>query len=97
MGIGSRMVISISKIKNINIIEKKWIENEIRELENGSNPHSKGDIFSRSWFLCLLIIGIKRITVNIITIISAAFIKIKYITLSLRFFSWKLIVIIYLY
>lgn len=50
-GVGSKSVISISKIKNINLIEKKWIENLFRGLENGSNPHSKGEFFSRSNFL----------------------------------------------
>lgn len=41
------MVISISKIKKINLIIKKWILKGIWPLEIGSNPHSKGDDFSR--------------------------------------------------
>lgn len=69
IGNGRIIVISISKIKNISIIEKKWIEKEIRELVNGSNPHSKGDIFSRSVFLCILINGIILIIIIIINMI----------------------------
>lgn len=37
----------MSKIKKIKLIIKNWILNGIRELVNGSNPHSKGEIFSR--------------------------------------------------
>lgn len=40
-------MISTSKIKKINLIIKNWILNGIREFDKGSNPHSKGDIFSR--------------------------------------------------
>lgn len=41
------MVISISKIKKISLIMKNWILNGMWPLEIGSNPHSKGDDFSR--------------------------------------------------
>lgn len=41
------MVISISKIKKISLIIKNWILKGIWPLEIGSNPHSKGDDFSR--------------------------------------------------
>lgn len=44
---GIRRVISISKIKKISLIIKNWILKGRRELEIGSNPHSKGEIFSR--------------------------------------------------
>lgn len=57
-GSGIKITISISKIKNISIIEKKWIEKETRELEKGSNPHSKGEFFSRSLILWILKMGI---------------------------------------
>lgn len=57
-GIGIIIVISISKIRNINLIEKKWIEKGTRNLVSGSNPHSKGDFFSRWEFLWILIIGV---------------------------------------
>jgi len=46
---GINKVISISKIKKINLIKKNWILKGRRLLEMGSNPHSKGDVFSRSW------------------------------------------------
>lgn len=45
---GKRMEISISKIKNTIAIKKNRIEKGIREEFFGSNPHSKGDAFSRS-------------------------------------------------
>lgn len=35
-------------MRKITAIKKKWLENGMREDSNGSNPHSKGDIFSRS-------------------------------------------------
>lgn len=46
--IGRMMAISMSKIKNKIAIMKNWMENGIRDDLWGSNPHSKGDIFSRS-------------------------------------------------
>lgn len=39
----------MSKIKKINLIKKKWILKGMWFLDIGSNPHSKGEIFSRSW------------------------------------------------
>lgn len=45
---GKRIEISISKIKNTMAIKKNRIENGIREVFLGSNPHSNGDTFSRS-------------------------------------------------
>lgn len=42
-------MISISKIKKINLIIKKWILKGGCEEDRGSKPHSNGDIFSRSW------------------------------------------------
>lgn len=41
-------MISTSKIKKITAIKKNCIENGIRAEFLGSNPHSKGDLFSRS-------------------------------------------------
>lgn len=40
--IGRMIEISISKIKKIIAIRQKFIENGIRDLLNGSNPHSNG-------------------------------------------------------
>jgi hypothetical protein len=46
--IGRRRAISTSKIKKITAIRKNRRENGSREDLLGSNPHSKGDLFSRS-------------------------------------------------
>jgi hypothetical protein len=45
---GKISVISTSKIKKIIVIKKNRIEKGIRDEFIGSNPHSKGEIFSRS-------------------------------------------------
>lgn len=79
---GISKVISMSKIKKINLIKKKWILNGMRLLEIGSNPHSKGDLFSRSWndFLdriILMNIRIIEISIKIIGI-SIIIIYIKF-------------------
>lgn len=42
------MAISTSKIKKTIVIIKKRKENGIRVEEKGSNPHSNGEVFSRS-------------------------------------------------
>jgi len=46
--IGKIRAISTSKIKKIIAIIKNRIEKGSREELEGSNPHSKGDLFSRS-------------------------------------------------
>lgn len=61
--IGKINAISTSKIKKIIVIKKKWRENGNREDDFGSNPHSKGDLFSRS-----IIDFFDKIEANIITI-----------------------------
>jgi hypothetical protein len=43
---GIKRIISVSKIKKIILIRKNWILNGKRLYKSGSNPHSKGDIFS---------------------------------------------------
>jgi hypothetical protein len=45
---GKIKAISTSKIKKITVIKKKWREKGIRAEDFGSNPHSKGEDFSRS-------------------------------------------------
>lgn len=45
---GNSRVISTSKIRKITAIRKNWRENGIRADDFGSNPHSNGDLFSRS-------------------------------------------------
>jgi hypothetical protein len=49
--IGKISAISTSKIKKITVIRKKRIEKGSREEFIGSKPHSKGDVFSRSFNL----------------------------------------------
>jgi hypothetical protein len=39
---GITRIISISKIKKITAIIKKWIEKDIRVYDIGLNPHSNG-------------------------------------------------------
>lgn len=46
--IGRIKAISTSKIKKITVIKKKCKEKGIRAEDLGSNPHSKGEHFSRS-------------------------------------------------
>jgi hypothetical protein len=48
IGIGIKSTISISNTIKIIANKKNRKENGIRELWFGSNPHSKGDNFSRS-------------------------------------------------
>lgn len=80
----------MSKIKNRTAIRKNWIENGIRADDFGSNPHSKGDIFSRSIVIVFEIMV--HIIINPMEIIIANVneIKILIITSSLlRSFDWK--------
>lgn len=49
--IGISKTISISKTRKITAKRKKRREKGIRAVEEGSNPHSKGEIFSRSFSL----------------------------------------------
>jgi hypothetical protein len=48
IGIGNSSAISTSKIMKITAIEKNRDENGSRAEFFGSNPHSNGDLFSRS-------------------------------------------------
>lgn len=63
--IGRIKAISTSKIKKITAIRKNRRENGIRADLLGSNPHSNGDLFSRS-----LINFFDRVVARIITIIG---------------------------
>lgn len=82
-GVGRRIAISTSKIRNTIVIIKNRNENGIREEEKGSNPHSNGDSFSRSDELFFLIMDAVKITrvAMIITakmrMLSAAIISFK--------------------
>lgn len=62
--IGNINAISTSKIKKIMAIKKKCSENGSREELNGSNPHSKGEFFSRSLIIFLESVEARIITIN---------------------------------
>lgn len=53
MGKGNKIAISTSKIKKITAIKKKRKEKGKRGEQKGSNPHSKGEDFSRSKIIFL--------------------------------------------
>jgi hypothetical protein len=61
--IGNINAISTSKIKKIIPIKKNRIEKGNREELKGSNPHSNGDLFSRSYDLFLDNVDAKNITI----------------------------------
>lgn len=91
--IGIIIEISISKIKNIIAIIKKWVEKGVRADENDENPHSKGEFFSRLKVVFFDNIDVKNnMMVKIITKIIA--VNVIFI-ISLKFypFSWKLIIL----
>lgn len=67
---GINKVISISKIKKIRLIVKNWILRGIRFNERGSNPHSKGEDFSRSWKVFFEIIKFNKINKSEIIIFN---------------------------
>jgi len=97
--IGIKIVISTSKIKKIIVIRKKWIEKLIRGLERGSNPHSKGEIFSNSLGDFLFRIRVKKIIILEITIRILNIVNIReiiYINL-INLFNWKLNILCILY
>lgn len=79
---GRRRVISISKIKKISLIKKNWILKGMRFKDNGSNPHSKGEDFSRSWNVFFEIIKFNRINKSGIMILSIKSIGIKIIYIN---------------
>lgn len=73
MIIGKINAISTSKIKKIIVIKKNRIEKGIREDSIGSNPHSKGDLFSRSLLVffdkVVAKIIIIKVMINVILVI----------------------------
>lgn len=77
--IGIIIIISISKIKKITAIKKKWIENGNRLFDIGLKPHSKGLDFWLSTIDFFEIIIIKIIIIKAIIIIINKWIKIKLI------------------
>lgn len=97
--IGIIKAISTSKIRKIIAIKKKCKEKGNREELNGSNPHSNGDLFSRS-----LIIFFDKILARIITSIAIVIIinliqKIMYIIyiIIIKLYDWKSYILFILY
>lgn len=80
---GINRAISTSKIKKIIVIRKNRKEKGIRDDEIGSNPHSKGDIFSKSNFIFFdNNIEIFIVIVEIVIIIKVIKVKIKIIYIN---------------
>lgn len=89
-------IISISKIRNIRVIKKNWIENGNRGLVIGLNPHSNGVIFFRFFWVILvntMFIVIIKIGIMMNTMLMIMMLIIIYILL--KFFNWKLNVMFY--
>lgn len=97
--IGIRRVISTSKIRKITAIRKNCKEKGSRAEDLGSNPHSKGEFFSRSeWVFFEIRFAISIITVEINKMILEIIRVIMIIyTNYIRSFDWKSKIIIILY
>lgn len=97
MIIGKIKAISTSKIKKIIVIKKNRIENGSREEFIGSNPHSKGDVFSRSFNDFFDNKDAKYITIiEIVIIIKAIIYSVKIIYTKLFSpYDWKSHILIY--
>lgn len=88
---GKISAISTSKIKKITVIKKKCKEKGIRAEDFGSNPHSKGEHFSRSEKVFLDKIMDKNIIILEINIIIKKIFVIKIIIYIkiIKLFDWK--------
>lgn len=97
--IGRINAISTSKIKKIIAIKKNRRENGIREELIGSNPHSKGELFSRSKIDFLDKIEAKAITTMVINRVIRAIKKIEKIIYTKLFspHDWKSCILNILY
>jgi hypothetical protein len=76
IGIGNNSAISTSKIMKITAMRKNRDENGRRAEFLGSNPHSNGDLFSRSSFIFFEIRVVRIIMANDNNMESAAVIVI---------------------
>jgi hypothetical protein len=65
---GSNSAISTSKMRKITAIKKNRKEKGSRDDLFGSNPHSKGDLFSRSTIEFLDNSEARSMTIDVITI-----------------------------
>jgi hypothetical protein len=95
--IGKIKAISTSKIKKIIVIKKNRIEKGNREEFIGSNPHSNGEVFSRSFIVFFASNEARYITtIEIINTIKA--IKYKFIITYTKIFrpcDWKSHILLY--
>lgn len=93
---GKSRVISTSKIKKITAIKKKRREKGKRADPLGSNPHSKGEFFSRSIIVFLAKIDDNSITTVLIIKINKVEKDAKIIIFSeARPTDWKSVILIY--
>lgn len=68
--IGNNRAISTSKIRKMTAIRKKRREKGIRADDLGSNPHSNGDLFSRSRIVFFDKSDAKSMAPSVITVVS---------------------------
>lgn len=95
---GKIKAISTSKIKKIMVIKKNRRENGNRDEDLGSNPHSKGDLFSRSANDFLDKIDARNITIidsNIIIVEIKNTEKIISTIIINRLYDWKSYILLY--
>jgi len=91
IGIGSRSAISTSKIIKITAIKKNREEKGSRAEFFGSNPHSNGELFSRSSFIFFEINVVNTIMAadnKIVTSAAVTVIVITYLAFH-KFLDWK--------
>ena len=95
---GRRSVISTSKIKKITAIRKNRKEKGNRALPLGSNPHSKGEFFSRSVIVFLARIEDRIITTDLINRIKIVRIIVNIIIFpgNPRLTGWKPVILVIL-
>ena len=90
-GIGNRRAISTSKIMKITVIKKNRDEKGSHAEFFGSNPHSNGDLFSRSSFIFLEIRVFNIIMAannRMVTVAAVMIIIITYLVFHI-FLDWK--------
>ena len=90
-GIGNRRAISTSKIMKITVIKKNRDEKGSHAEFFGSNPHSNGDLFSRSSFIFLEIRVFNIIMAannRMVTVAAVMIIIITFLVFHI-FLDWK--------
>lgn len=91
IGIGNNSAISTSKIMKITAIKKNRDEKGSRAEFFGSNPHSKGDLFSRSSFIFfeISVVNIIMAADNKIVTVAAVMVIIITCLAFHKFLDWK--------